>query len=93
MLRQLAARAGFEPRISFTADDLLAKTGMVAAGLGVALVPDLMLPSLRPDLAILRLKRAGAARHLPARPEGPRSASSSTRCSASTNEHLFTASA
>jgi DNA-binding transcriptional LysR family regulator len=57
MLRQLAARAGFEPRISTMADDLLAKTGMVAAGLGVAIVPDLLLPSLRPDLAILRLRR------------------------------------
>ena len=57
MLRQLAARAGFEPRISTMADDLLSKTGMVAAGLGVALVPDLLVPSLRADLAILRLKR------------------------------------
>jgi DNA-binding transcriptional LysR family regulator len=57
MLRQLAARARFEPRISTSADDLLAKTGMVAAGLGVALVPDLLVPSLRADLAILRLKR------------------------------------
>ena len=57
MLRQLAARAGFEPRISTVADDLLAKTGLVAAGLGVAIVPDLLVPSLRPDLAILRLRR------------------------------------
>ena len=57
MLRQLAARAKFEPRISTMADDLLAKTGMVAAGLGVALVPDLLVPSLRADLTVLRLKR------------------------------------
>ena len=57
MLRQLAARARFEPRISTMADDLLAKTGMVAAGLGVALVPDLLVPSLRADLTVLRLKR------------------------------------
>lgn len=57
MLRQLAARAGFEPRISMVADDLLAKTGLAAAGLGVALVPDLLLPSLRPDLAVIRLQR------------------------------------
>jgi DNA-binding transcriptional LysR family regulator len=57
MLRQLAARAGFEPRISTVADDLMAKTGLVAAGLGVAIVPDLLLPSLRADLAILRLRR------------------------------------
>jgi DNA-binding transcriptional LysR family regulator len=57
MLRQLAARAGFEPHIAAIADDLLAKTGLVAAGLGVAIVPDLLLASLRADLAILRLKR------------------------------------
>jgi DNA-binding transcriptional LysR family regulator len=54
MLRQLAARAGFEPLISTMADDLLAKTGMVAAGLGVAIVPDLLVPSLRADLAVIR---------------------------------------
>ena len=57
MLRQLAARAGFEPRISTVADDLLAKTGMVAAGVGVAIVPDLLLPALRGDLAVVRLER------------------------------------
>jgi DNA-binding transcriptional LysR family regulator len=56
MLRQLAARAGFEPQISTMADDLLAKTGMVAAGLGVAIVPDLLVPSLRADLAVIRTK-------------------------------------
>jgi DNA-binding transcriptional LysR family regulator len=55
MLRQLAARAGFDPRISTMADDLLAKTGMVAAGLGVAIVPEMLLPALRSDLAVLRL--------------------------------------
>ena len=57
MVRQLAARAGFEPRISFSADDLIGKTGMAAAGLGIALVPDLLVPALRPDLSILRLRR------------------------------------
>jgi DNA-binding transcriptional LysR family regulator len=56
MVRQLAARAGFEPRISFSADDLVGKTGMAAAGLGIALVPDLMVPALRPDVTIIRLK-------------------------------------
>jgi DNA-binding transcriptional LysR family regulator len=57
MVRQLAARAGFEPHISFAADDLIGKTGMAAAGLGIALVPDLMVSALRPDLAIIRLRR------------------------------------
>lgn len=57
VLRELAARAGFEPRISVLADDLMAKTGLVASGFGIALVPDLLLPALRPDLAVLRLRR------------------------------------
>jgi DNA-binding transcriptional LysR family regulator len=57
MLRQLAAQAGFEPRISMSADDLIAKLGMAAAGLGVALVPGLLVPSLSPDLTFLRLER------------------------------------
>ena len=57
MLRQLAARAGFEPQIASVADDLMAKTGLVAAGLGVAIVPDLLLASLRADLTVLRLTR------------------------------------
>ena len=56
MLRQLAARAGFEPRISTMADDLLAKSGMVAAGLGIAIVPEMLLPALRNDLAVIRMK-------------------------------------
>lgn len=57
VLRELAARAGFEPRISVLADDLMAKTGLVASGFGIALVPDLLLPALRADLAVLRLRR------------------------------------
>jgi DNA-binding transcriptional LysR family regulator len=56
MLRQLAARAGFEPVVSTMADDLLTKTGMVAAGLGIALVPEMLLPVLRSDLAVLRVR-------------------------------------
>ena len=57
MLRQLAAKAGFEPRVVTLADDLLAKTGLAAAGLGLALVPAVMLPALRTDLEVLRLQR------------------------------------
>jgi DNA-binding transcriptional LysR family regulator len=56
LLRTLGARAGADVRVSRSASDLLAKAGMVAAGLGVALVPGLMLPSLRPDLAVVRLE-------------------------------------
>ncbi|HEY0949566.1 LysR substrate-binding domain-containing protein, partial [Nocardioides sp.] len=55
LLRTLAVRAGFEPRVEHLADDLAAKTGLVAAGLGVALVPGLLLPALRADVTVVRL--------------------------------------
>ncbi|MDQ2959304.1 MAG: LysR family transcriptional regulator, partial [Actinomycetota bacterium] len=40
-LDRLAARAGFSPRISFRSNDYSVVHGLVAAGLGVALVPGL----------------------------------------------------
>jgi DNA-binding transcriptional LysR family regulator len=40
-------RAGFTPRISFTTDDYLAVQALVAAGLGVATLPELALRSAR----------------------------------------------
>jgi DNA-binding transcriptional LysR family regulator len=42
-LDRLAARAGFRPRISFRSNDYSVVHGLVAAGLGVALVPGLAL--------------------------------------------------
>lgn len=42
-LDRLAARAGFQPRISFRSNDYSVVHGLVAAGLGVALVPGLAL--------------------------------------------------
>lgn len=72
ILRRLATRAGFEPRLQHLADDLSAKTGLVAAGLGVALVPGLLVPALRADVAVVRLT-APAARgvYLLTRRDGP----------------------
>lgn len=45
-LDRLAARAGFRPRISFRSNDYSVVHGLVAAGLGVALVPGLALSQL-----------------------------------------------
>lgn len=45
---ELCERAGFEPRVDFEGDDLSAVTGLVAAGLGVAIVP---VPLGRPSRA------------------------------------------
>ncbi|MCH8613302.1 LysR family transcriptional regulator [Arsenicicoccus dermatophilus] len=39
----MAADAGFMPRLSFETEDYVAQLGLVGAGLGVALIPDLML--------------------------------------------------
>ncbi|MER7750426.1 LysR family transcriptional regulator [Kitasatospora sp. NPDC097643] len=48
-LVELCAGAGFEPRIDFATDDYPAVVGLVAAGLGVAVLPRLALQSVRPD--------------------------------------------
>src|SRR3954462_6076469 len=44
--------AGFEPRLAFQSDDYTATQGFIAAGVGVALVPDLALVSVRDDIVI-----------------------------------------
>jgi DNA-binding transcriptional LysR family regulator len=70
-LERLAARAGFLPRISFRSNDYSVVRGLVAAGLGVALVPGLgisqtdgVLPTplagRPPRRAVLALQRAAA---------------------------------
>ena len=44
--------AGFEPKIGFESDDHGVWQGLVAAGVGVALAPDLALTAVHPDVAI-----------------------------------------
>ena len=50
--------AGFEPRIAFQNDDYGAILGFVAAGVGVALVPDIVTRSVRGDVVIRELDPA-----------------------------------
>ena len=50
------AQAGFEPRVAYTSDDYFAIQGLVAAGMGVALVPGLALASTREDVAVRPLR-------------------------------------
>ena len=50
--------AGFEPRIAFQNDDYAAVLGFVAAGVGVALIPDMASRGLRDDVVIRRLDPA-----------------------------------
>ncbi|MGW2395356.1 LysR family transcriptional regulator [Kitasatospora sp. NPDC001664] len=48
-------RQGFHPRIEYAVAEWTAKLGLVAAGLGVTLVPSLSAPATRPDLALVPL--------------------------------------
>jgi len=51
--------AGFEPKIVFRSDDHMAVQGFVAAGLGVAVVPQLALATARRDIEIRLLEVEG----------------------------------
>jgi molybdate transport repressor ModE-like protein len=53
LVRNHCIRAGgFEPRITFESDDYLAIQGLVAAGVGVAMIPTLALTTVRDDIII-----------------------------------------
>jgi DNA-binding transcriptional LysR family regulator len=47
--------AGFEPNVSFQSDDYQTVQGLVAAGVGVALIPELALSVVRDDITIRAL--------------------------------------
>jgi len=67
--------AGFEPHVAYTSDDYFAIQGLVASGMGVALVPGLALMSARADVEVRPLRgrppyrRIGAV--FPPDPVGP----------------------
>ena len=67
--------AGFEPLVSFESDDYNVMQGFISAGLGVTLLPDLALPTLRSDLVVRRIEPAAPERRVWAttRPAGARS--------------------
>ena len=48
--------AGFQPRIAYQSDDYFAIKGLVASGMGVALIPGLGLASTRDDVAVRPVK-------------------------------------
>jgi DNA-binding transcriptional LysR family regulator len=54
--------AGFEPAVSFESDDYQTVQGLVAAGVGVALIPKLALTTVRSDIAIRPLGPDGPFR-------------------------------
>jgi DNA-binding transcriptional LysR family regulator len=54
--------AGFEPRVSFESDDYQTVQGLVAAGVGVALTPQLALSTVRPDIQVRALHPSSPVR-------------------------------
>jgi DNA-binding transcriptional LysR family regulator len=49
---EACAKAGFKPRVAYESDDFGVVQGLVAAGVGVALIPELALVGERPDIVI-----------------------------------------
>jgi DNA-binding transcriptional LysR family regulator len=65
--------AGFEPNVAFESDDYQTVQGLVAAGVGVALIPELALSVVREDVVVRTLAPAPPVRHVVAAlPSGPR---------------------
>jgi DNA-binding transcriptional LysR family regulator len=56
--------AGFEPNVAFESDDYQTVQGLVAAGVGVALIPELALSVVREDIAIRALSPAPPQRQV-----------------------------
>lgn len=54
--------AGFEPRVSFESDDYQTVQGLVAAGVGVSLIPQLALSTVRPDITVRALHPSSPVR-------------------------------
>lgn len=58
--------AGFEPRVGFQSEDYNVVQGLVAAGVGISLIPELALTNLREDIVIRSLGAEGPVRHVAA---------------------------
>ncbi|MGH2764077.1 MAG: LysR family transcriptional regulator [Thermoleophilaceae bacterium] len=60
------AAAGFEPRIGFQSDDYNVVQGLIAAGVGISLLPSLALTNVREDIVVRSLGRGAPARRIAA---------------------------
>lgn len=56
--------AGFEPTIVLRTDDRIAVEGLVAAGVGVALMPQMTVPTVRSDVVVRPLDSPALVRHV-----------------------------
>jgi DNA-binding transcriptional LysR family regulator len=58
--------AGFTPKVGFRSDDYNVVQGLVAAGVGISLIPGLSLTNVREDIVIRSLGRAAPTRRIAA---------------------------
>jgi DNA-binding transcriptional LysR family regulator len=58
--------AGFTPKVGFRSDDYNVVQGLVAAGVGISLLPGLSLTNVREDIVVRSLGRAAPARRIAA---------------------------
>jgi molybdate transport repressor ModE-like protein len=64
LIRRTCAAAGYDPRIAFETDDYTAVQGFVAAGVGVSLIAELGLRTVRDDIVVRSLGRETPVRHI-----------------------------
>ena len=64
LINRACAIAGFEPRIVFQTDDYTAMQGFVAAGVGVSLIAELGLTTIRDDIVVRNLGREAPVREI-----------------------------
>src|SRR3954449_13115632 len=64
MFMNVCRRAGFEPEVSLETDDYSAMQGFVAMGMGIALIPELALATIRDDIVVRPLAGEGADREI-----------------------------
>ena len=64
LINRACAIAGFEPRIVFQTDDYTAMQGFVAAGVGVSLIAELGLTTIRDDIVVRNLGRDAPVREI-----------------------------
>jgi len=58
--------AGFEPRIAFQSDDYNAIQGFIATGMGISMIPDLALTTVRGDVVVRSLGPKAPSRRISA---------------------------
>jgi DNA-binding transcriptional LysR family regulator len=63
-LMAAADKAGFEPRVAFDSAEWLGKQGLVAAGVGITLIPTLALGTVRDELVLRSLGDDGPRRQI-----------------------------